>query len=70
MGNQEGMKIQLQKILHRRICVRDITTFMTAHLPFYAICGFFCGFPFTTQVTYLLIDLYKDAQYSYGWYSV
>ena len=70
MGNQEGIKIQLQKILHRRICVRDITTFMTAHLPFYAICCFFCGFPFTTQVTDLLIDLHKDAQYSYGWYSV
>ena len=29
--NQEGIKIELQKNVHRRICVRDIT-FLTAPL--------------------------------------
>ena len=44
MRNQEG-KIELQKKLHRRICVRDIT-FLTAHPPFYAtFCCFLRLFP-------------------------
>ena len=39
--NQEG-KIELRKIIHRGICVRDIT-FLTARPPFYAIfCCFLC----------------------------
>ena len=33
MRNQEG-KIELQKKVHRRICVRDIT-FLTTRPPFY-----------------------------------
>ena len=33
MKNQEG-KIELQKKVHRRICVRG-TTFLTARSPFY-----------------------------------
>ena len=36
MRNQEGIKIELQKKVHRRICVKDIT-FLTARSPFYVI---------------------------------
>ena len=35
MRNQEGIKVELQKKVHRRICMRDIT-FLTAGAPFYA----------------------------------
>ena len=34
MRNQEGIKIELQKKVHRKICVRDITV-LTARPPFY-----------------------------------
>ena len=40
MRNQEEIKIELQKKVHKRICVRDIT-FLTARPPFYVI---FCCF--------------------------
>ena len=40
MRNQEEIKIELQKKVHRRICVRNIT-FLIAHPPFYVI---FCCF--------------------------
>ena len=59
MRNQEGIKIELQKKVHRRICVRGIT-FLTARHFFYAI--FFCILhlhPPFSQVTYLLNGLYK-----------
>ena len=46
--------------LHRRICLRDITTFLTTRPPFYVICWFLTGLSPPTQVTYLLNDLYKD----------
>ena len=50
----KGIKIELQKKVHRKICVRDIT-FLTARLPFYVIfCCFFCLLPPPSQVTYLL----------------
>ena len=40
--NKEGIKIELQKKVHRRICVRNIT-FLIARPPFYDIfCYFFC----------------------------
>ena len=34
MRNQEGVKIQLQEKVHKRICVRDITV-LTARLSFF-----------------------------------
>ena len=37
----EDLKTQLQKKLHRRICVRNITTFSTARSSFFVICSFF-----------------------------
>ena len=54
MRNQEGINIELQKNVHRRICVRDITI-LTAHPPLYVI--FYCFLsllPFSSQLTYLL----------------
>ena len=65
--NQEEIKIELQKKVHRRICVRDIT-FSTAHPPFYVM--FYCFFIYSpSQVTYLLNGPNKDT-YCYGWYYV
>ena len=50
MRNQEGIKIELQKKVHRRICVRDIT-FLTARSPFYVIfCCFLHLLPFLGDV--------------------
>ena len=67
MRNEEGIKIELQKKVHRRICVRDIT-FLTARLPFYIIsCCLIRLLP--SQETYLLNGPNKDT-YCYGWYSV
>ena len=40
---QEGIKIELQKKVHWRTCVRDIT-FLTARPPFYVIIFFFVFF--------------------------
>ena len=34
MRNQEGIKIELEEKVHRRICVRDIT-FLAARAAFY-----------------------------------
>ena len=45
LRNQEG-KIELQKIVHRRICVRDIT-FLSARRPYYVI--FCCFFAYSLQ---------------------
>ena len=51
---------ELQKKVHKRICVRDIT-FLVAHPPSYVLfCRFFPLFPPPFQVTYLLKDLCKD----------
>ena len=61
MRNQEEIKIELQKKLHRRICVTSIT-FLIARPPFYEIfCYFLCLFRPFSQVTYLLNGPYKDA---------
>ena len=49
---QEGIKIQLQRKVDRRICERDIT-FLTVQPPFYVIfCCFFLSnsFPFPSDV--------------------
>ena len=54
LRNQEGIKIELQKKVHRRICVSDIT-FLNAHPLFYVT--FYCFLrllPPHFQVTYLL----------------
>ena len=60
MRNQEGLKIELQKKIPRRICVRDIT-FLTARPPLYVIlCCFIRLLPPPCQVTYLMNDPYKD----------
>ena len=70
MRNQVGIKIELQKKVHRRICVR-IITFLTARPPFYVT--FCCFLPLLlppSQVTYLLHGPYKDTWYCYGLYSV
>ena len=57
--NQEGIKIELQKKVHRRICVRDI--FLAARHPFYVtFCCFLRLLPLPFQVTYLLNGPYKD----------
>ena len=67
MRNQEGIKIELQKEVHKRICVRDII-FLTAHPLFFVIfVDFFVQSP--SQMTYLLNGPNKDT-YCYGWYSV
>ena len=64
MRHQEG-KIELQKNVQRRICVRDIT-FLTARPPFYVVfCCFLCLLSPPSQVTYLLNGPYKDTQYFY-----
>ena len=54
-------KIELQKTVYRRICVRNIT-FLIVRPPFYDIsCYFLCLLPPPSQVTYLLNCSYKDA---------
>ena len=63
MRNEEGIKIELQKKVQRRICVRDIT-FLTA-LPSFYVMSFIYYF---LQVMYLLNGPNKDT-YCYGWYS-
>ena len=56
---QEG-NIELQKKVHRRICMRDIT-FLTARPPSYVIfCCFLSILPSPSQFTYLLNGPYKD----------
>ena len=59
MRNQEGIKIDLQEKVHRRICVRDIT-FLTARPPpsYVSFCCFLRPLPPPSQVTYLLNGLY------------
>ena len=58
MRNEEGIKIQLQKKVQRKICVRGIT-FLTARAPFYVIfLALFVSYLF--QVTYLLNGPNKD----------
>ena len=57
---QEGIKIQLQRKVYRRICEGDIT-FLGVRPPFYIIfCCFFRLLPAPSQVTYLLNGPYKD----------
>ena len=61
MKNQEG-KIELQKKVHRRICVRDIT-FLTTRTPFYVFLLLSMSFrllPAPSQVTHLWNGCYKD----------
>ena len=59
MRNQEGVKIELQKKVHRRIRLRDIS-FLTARATLYVIfCSFICLVAPPSQVTYLLNDPYK-----------
>ena len=54
MRNQEGIKIELQKKGHRRICLMGIT-FLTTRLPFYVIfCCFLRLLPPLSQMMYLL----------------
>ena len=68
MRNQEAMKIQLQKKVHKRICVKDIP-FLATRPPFhYVICCFLCLLLSPFQRTCLLNSAYKDT--SYGWYSL
>ena len=58
--DQDGIKIELLKKVHRKICERDIT-FWTARPPFYVT--FCCSLhllPSPSQVTYLLNGPYKD----------
>ena len=57
MRNQEK-KTELQKKVHRRICVRDIT-FLTPHPSHFLSLFFFCLLPSPTQVTYLLNDNFE-----------
>ena len=52
MRNQEGIKIKLQKKLHKRICVRD-TTFLTARPAFYVT---FCCFLQAFLLFFLLLS--------------
>ena len=62
MRSQEEIKIELQKKVHRRICMRAIT-FLTAHPPFYVIfCCLLYLLPFPSNVliewpqkTYILL---------------
>ena len=59
--NQEGIKIELQKKVHRGICVRHIT-FFTARAPFYVtFYAFLRLLPPPFQVTNLLNGPYKDS---------
>ena len=58
MKNQEGIKIELQKEVHKRISVRDIT-FLNARPSFYVIFIAFFVY-FHSQVTYLLNGPYQD----------
>ena len=61
MRNQEEIKTELQKKVHRRLHVRDIT-FLTARPPFNAtFCCFLRQLPPPPQLTYLLNGSYKDA---------
>ena len=51
MRNQEELKIELQRKVHKIICVRDIT-FLTARPLFYVIfCCFPCLLPPPPQLT-------------------
>ena len=60
LRNQEWIKIELRKKVHRRICVTYIT-FLTAHPLFYVtFCCFLRLLPPPYQVTYLLNGPYKD----------
>ena len=60
MENQEGIKIELQKKVHKRICVRDIT-FLIACPPIYVtFCCFLDLLSFPSQLTFLLIGPCKD----------
>ena len=54
MRNREGIKIELLKKVHRRICERDIT-FLTTRPPFYVtFCCFLNLLPPPSRVKYLL----------------
>ena len=60
-------KIELQKKVHGRICVRDII-FLTAGPPFYVL-TFYCFLRLLrphSQVAYLLNGPYKYTKYCYG----
>ena len=58
MRNQET-KTELQKKVHRRICVRDITFLAPHPSHFLSLFFFFCLLPSPTQVTYLLNDNFE-----------
>ena len=59
LHEKPGRKIELQKKVHRRICVRDIT-FLTARSPFYAFLLFSSSVrPLPSQVTRLRNGCYK-----------
>ena len=71
LRNQEGIKIELQKKVHKKNCMRDIT-FLAARPPSYVT--FYCFFrllPPPFQVTCFLNGPYKDScykRYSVWWY--
>ena len=66
MRNQEGMKIELLKKVHRRICERAIT-FLTTRPPFYAtFCCFLYLLPSPSQLKQLLNCPYKDNNIAMG----
>ena len=68
--DEKPRRIELQKKVHRKICVWD-TTFVTPRPPFYIIfCCFLCLIPPPSKVIYLLNGPSKDIQYCCGWYSV
>ena len=68
MRNQEAIKFQLQKKVHKRICVKDIPFLNTCPPFYYVICCFLCLLLPPFQRTYLLNSPYKET--SYGWYSL
>ena len=60
MKNQSGIETELQKKVHRRIRVKDMT-FWTARPAFYVtFCCFLGLLTPSSQVTYLLNGPYKD----------
>ena len=64
MRNQEG-RIELQKKVHRRICMRGITFLLYALLSM-SFCWFFRPLPPPSQVMPLQSDPYKDTYIAMG----